>query len=124
MDNQPGSTGNIIAAICSFFVPGLGQLLQGRVLAAIGWFVAACVAFWANVHVPRRTRATDPGVTAEASAGLQPSPTIRVRGPVTPPSGVVGEKVSAETATGPPSTTSCSRCASNRRAVNVGVCTS
>ena len=45
MSAQPGSTGNVIAAICSFFVPGLGQLLQGRLLSAIGWFVGACVAF-------------------------------------------------------------------------------
>ena len=42
-----GSAGNVIAALCSFFVPGLGQLLQGRVfmaaiqflLAAVLWFV-------------------------------------------------------------------------------------
>lgn len=45
MSAGQGSTGNVIAAICSFFVPGLGQLVQGRVLAAIGWFVAACAAF-------------------------------------------------------------------------------
>jgi TM2 domain-containing membrane protein YozV len=45
MSQGPGSAGNIIAAICSFFVPGLGQLFQGRVLAALGWFLAACVAF-------------------------------------------------------------------------------
>ena len=30
-----GSAGNVIAALCSFFVPGLGQLLQGRLLMAI-----------------------------------------------------------------------------------------
>jgi TM2 domain-containing membrane protein YozV len=29
-----GSAGNVIAAICSFFIPGLGQLVQGRLLAA------------------------------------------------------------------------------------------
>lgn len=40
-----GSAGNVIAAICSFFVPGLGQLVQGRVLSAITWFAAACIAF-------------------------------------------------------------------------------
>ena len=40
-----GTAGNVIAAICSFFIPGLGQLVQGRLLSAIGWFVAACVAF-------------------------------------------------------------------------------
>jgi TM2 domain-containing membrane protein YozV len=35
-----GSTGNVIAALCSFFIPGLGQLLQGRLLmAAVLWFV-------------------------------------------------------------------------------------
>ena len=41
-----GSTGNVIAALASFFIPGLGQLLQGRpwvalihfVLAGILWF--------------------------------------------------------------------------------------
>jgi TM2 domain-containing membrane protein YozV len=31
-----GSAGNVIAAIASFFIPGLGQLAQGRVRAAIG----------------------------------------------------------------------------------------
>lgn len=45
MSAQPGSTGNVIAAICSFFVPGLGQLLQGRLLSALAWFLTACVAF-------------------------------------------------------------------------------
>ena len=30
-----GSTGNVIAALCSLFVPGLGQLLQGRLVMAI-----------------------------------------------------------------------------------------
>ena len=42
-----GSAGNVLAALCSFFIPGLGQLLQGRLamaivqfcLAAILWFV-------------------------------------------------------------------------------------
>ena len=46
-----GSGGNVIAAICSFFIPGLGQLVQGRVLAALIFFVAisicyAAVATW------------------------------------------------------------------------------
>jgi TM2 domain-containing membrane protein YozV len=36
-----GSTGNVIAALCSFFIPGLGQLIQGRVLAAILFFLLA-----------------------------------------------------------------------------------
>ncbi|MBL9150442.1 MAG: hypothetical protein JNM94_17285 [Phycisphaerae bacterium] len=30
-----GSAGNVIAAVCSFFIPGLGQLVQGRVMAAL-----------------------------------------------------------------------------------------
>ncbi len=45
MSNGPGSVGNIIAALCSLFIPGLGQLLQGRPFAAIGWFLTACIAF-------------------------------------------------------------------------------
>ncbi len=36
-----GSTGNVIAALCSFFIPGLGQLIQGRFLMAIIQFVLA-----------------------------------------------------------------------------------
>ncbi len=36
-----GSTGNVIAALSSFFIPGLGQLLQGRLLAAVLFFIAA-----------------------------------------------------------------------------------
>lgn len=38
-----GSTGNVIAAVCSFFIPGLGQLVQGRLLAAAIHFVLASV---------------------------------------------------------------------------------
>jgi TM2 domain-containing membrane protein YozV len=45
MSNGPGTAGNVIAAICSLIFPGLGQLIQGRVLSALLWFVAACVAF-------------------------------------------------------------------------------
>lgn len=39
----PGSGGNVLAALCSFFIPGLGQLLQGRLLIAGVMFVAAAV---------------------------------------------------------------------------------
>ena len=42
---QQGSGGNVLAAICSFFIPGLGQLVQGRVLAAILFFVVAGVCY-------------------------------------------------------------------------------
>jgi TM2 domain-containing membrane protein YozV len=38
-----GSAGNVIAALASFFIPGLGQLLQGRLLLAIVMFVLAAV---------------------------------------------------------------------------------
>ena len=38
-----GSAGNVIAALCSFFIPGLGQLLQGRLLMAIVQFALASV---------------------------------------------------------------------------------
>ncbi len=40
---QQGSTGNVIAALASFFIPGLGQLIQGRILAAIVFFVLSGV---------------------------------------------------------------------------------
>jgi len=40
-----GSSGNVIAAVCSFFIPGLGQLVQGRLLAAALHFVLAA-ALW------------------------------------------------------------------------------
>lgn len=38
-----GSTGNVVAALCSFFIPGLGQLLQGRLFLAIVQFCLAGV---------------------------------------------------------------------------------
>ena len=50
-----GSTGNVIAAVCSVFVPGLGQLVQGRFLMAAFQFVLASILWffllgWA-VHI-------------------------------------------------------------------------
>jgi TM2 domain-containing membrane protein YozV len=41
-----GSTGTVIAAAASFFIPGLGQLLQGRLLKAAVMFVLAGVLWW------------------------------------------------------------------------------
>ncbi len=49
-----GSTANVIAAICSVFIPGLGQLVQGRflkalwhvVLGGIVWFISAGTLGW------------------------------------------------------------------------------
>ena len=43
MSEGQGSTGNVLAAICSFFIPGLGQLVQGRLLKAIVMFVLAAL---------------------------------------------------------------------------------
>jgi TM2 domain-containing membrane protein YozV len=39
MATGQGTAGNVIAALANVFVPGLGQLLQGRLLAAILFFV-------------------------------------------------------------------------------------
>lgn len=41
-----GSSGNVIAAICNVFFPGLGQLVQGRILPAI-IFAIICVGGYA-----------------------------------------------------------------------------
>jgi TM2 domain-containing membrane protein YozV len=58
-----GSGGNVLAALCSFFIPGLGQLLQGRlgmaavqfVLAAVLWFVLLgwVVHLWSIIDAAR-----------------------------------------------------------------------
>ena len=62
-----GSGGNVIAAICSFFIPGLGQLVQGRIIAAllffvvsgilyftfIFWFIGAIIHLWAIINAAR-----------------------------------------------------------------------
>lgn len=40
-----GSAGNVIAALCSLFIPGLGQLLQGRWIKGAIMFLAAA-ALW------------------------------------------------------------------------------
>ncbi|MBK9494105.1 MAG: hypothetical protein BWZ07_01739 [Alphaproteobacteria bacterium ADurb.BinA280] len=39
MSAGQGSSGNVIAALCSLFIPGLGQLVQGRFIWALFWFV-------------------------------------------------------------------------------------
>jgi TM2 domain-containing membrane protein YozV len=41
-----GSAGNVIAALASFFIPGLGQLLQGRPVKAAVMFVLAAALWW------------------------------------------------------------------------------
>jgi TM2 domain-containing membrane protein YozV len=40
---RQGSTGNVIAALVSFFIPGLGQLIQGRILTALVHFVVTAL---------------------------------------------------------------------------------
>ena len=48
MSSSQGSVGNVIAALASFFIPELGQLIQGRILAAVLFFVftGAGYFFW------------------------------------------------------------------------------
>lgn len=43
MSTGPGSGGNVIAAFCSLFIPGLGQLVQGRILLAFVFFMGSGV---------------------------------------------------------------------------------
>jgi TM2 domain-containing membrane protein YozV len=60
-----GSTGNVIAALASFLIPGLGQLLQGRVikalimvtLAGIMWFflLGWLIHLWSVIDAARYT---------------------------------------------------------------------
>jgi TM2 domain-containing membrane protein YozV len=55
MSTGQGSGGNVLAAICSFFIPGLGQLVQGRLLKALLMFVLAILLwiFWMGwiIHI-------------------------------------------------------------------------
>lgn len=44
MSTGPGTAGNVIAAICSLIIPGLGQLVQGRILWALIWLMLAGLA--------------------------------------------------------------------------------
>jgi TM2 domain-containing membrane protein YozV len=37
--SKQGSTANVIAGVCSFVIPGLGQLVQGRLLVSAIHFV-------------------------------------------------------------------------------------
>ena len=41
-----GSAGNVLAAALSFFVPGLGQLTQGRLVRALLFFIVTAVLWW------------------------------------------------------------------------------
>ena len=46
-----GSGGNVLAALASFFLPGLGQLLQGRLLAAILFFIFVNGAYGSGIFI-------------------------------------------------------------------------
>ena len=46
MSTGRGSAGNVLAGIASLIIPGLGQLVQGRIFAALFLFVLAGI-----VHV-------------------------------------------------------------------------
>ena len=43
MATGQGTAGNVIAALSSFFIPGLGQLLQGRPIRALIQFCLAAL---------------------------------------------------------------------------------
>lgn len=43
MSSGQGSAGNVLAALASFFIPGLGQLLQGRILSCLFFVITAAV---------------------------------------------------------------------------------
>lgn len=46
--SQQGSGGNVLAALCNVFLPGLGQLIQGRIIPAILFFIGMAIS-WALV---------------------------------------------------------------------------
>lgn len=48
MSAGKGSAGNVIAALVSLLVPGLGQLVQGRFLAAFFFFFGAAVLWFVS----------------------------------------------------------------------------
>lgn len=43
--SQQGNAGNVIAALCNVFLPGLGHLVQGRILGALFYFVVTAVGY-------------------------------------------------------------------------------
>ncbi len=45
-----GSGGNVLAAIGSFLIPGLGQLVQGRLMAAFFFFIMTTVCYAPGCH--------------------------------------------------------------------------
>jgi TM2 domain-containing membrane protein YozV len=55
-----GSGGNVLAALCNVFVPGLGQLVQGRIFMALFFFVTVFVGgilhLWSIIDAARFSR--------------------------------------------------------------------
>lgn len=43
--SQQGSAGNVIAALCNIFIPGLGHLVQGRLLGALFFFIVTATGY-------------------------------------------------------------------------------
>lgn len=40
-----GSSGNVLAALCNLFIPGLGQLVQGRFGTALMFFLSTSLCY-------------------------------------------------------------------------------
>ena len=69
-----GSGGNVVAALCSLLIPGLGQLLQGRFFTAVatfwlaffmwflmmGWLIHLLACLDAAKFVPKHLRPPEP----------------------------------------------------------------
>ena len=47
-----GSTSNVIAGLASFFIPGLGQLVQGRMLKALIHVVIGVIIWIMSLAMP------------------------------------------------------------------------
>lgn len=47
-----GSGGNVLAALASFFIPGLGQLVQGRLGRAAIQFCLTGVLYFSYIGIP------------------------------------------------------------------------
>ena len=51
IQSRQGSSGNVVAALASFVVPGLGQLAQARLIGALAFLLAAIMAALAGAIV-------------------------------------------------------------------------
>ena len=90
-----GSTGNVIAALCSFFIPGLGQLLQGRLLMAIFQFVLAAVLWFTQGNRPLAAAGVGGLIVVHYLAGLMVETFMSVRLAAMPGTGAPDRRVSA-----------------------------